>query len=146
MPLFDEVKRAGLADMATLAQLDPELQPLMMPSLMEELGWGDAGLAMLSLARDFAKIAAYAKVHSTETAYELAQEAMRLFGGNGLTLEYPIEKLLRDCQRVVDRRRREQRSGAQRGEHAQPATSPQCGQPPDGRQCTVGAAPAARRR
>ena len=39
-----------------------------------------------------------AKVHSTETAYELAQEAMRLFGGNGLTPEYPIEKLLRDCQ------------------------------------------------
>jgi acyl-CoA dehydrogenase len=39
-----------------------------------------------------------AKVHSTETAYELAQEAMRLFGASGLTPEYPIEKLLRDCQ------------------------------------------------
>jgi alkylation response protein AidB-like acyl-CoA dehydrogenase len=39
-----------------------------------------------------------AKVHSTETAYELAQEAMRLFGACGLTPEYPIQRLLRDCQ------------------------------------------------
>ena len=56
---FDEVQRAGLADMSTLGTLEPSLQALMMPVLMEELGWGDAGLAMLSLARDFAKFAAY---------------------------------------------------------------------------------------
>jgi acyl-CoA dehydrogenase len=57
---FVEVKRAGIADMGSLAELEPGLQALMMPALMEELGWGDAGLAMLSLARDFAKFAAYA--------------------------------------------------------------------------------------
>jgi acyl-CoA dehydrogenase len=39
-----------------------------------------------------------AKVHSTETAYELAQETIRLFGASGLTPELPVEKLLRDCQ------------------------------------------------
>jgi acyl-CoA dehydrogenase len=39
-----------------------------------------------------------AKVRSTETAYDLAQEAVRIFAGNGLTPEYPIERLLRDCQ------------------------------------------------
>jgi len=38
------------------------------------------------------------KVTSTETAVEVAAEALQLFGGNGLTLEYPVEKLLRDAR------------------------------------------------
>lgn len=38
------------------------------------------------------------KVTSTETAAEVAAEALQLFGGNGLTLEYPVEKLLRDAR------------------------------------------------
>ena len=61
-PIYDffaEVKKAGLVDMGDLAQLEPSAQAVMMPVIMEELGWGDAGLAMLAMARDFAKFAAY---------------------------------------------------------------------------------------
>ena len=39
-----------------------------------------------------------AKVHATQAAFEVASEALQLFGGNGLTLEYPLEKLLRDAR------------------------------------------------
>ena len=39
-----------------------------------------------------------AKIHSTETALDVTTEAIRIFGGNGLTHEYPLEKLVRDCQ------------------------------------------------
>jgi len=38
------------------------------------------------------------KITSTETAVEVAAEALQLFGGNGLTLEYPVEKLMRDAR------------------------------------------------
>jgi alkylation response protein AidB-like acyl-CoA dehydrogenase len=38
------------------------------------------------------------KVTSTQTAFEVATEALQIFGGNGLSLEYPIEKLLRDAR------------------------------------------------
>jgi alkylation response protein AidB-like acyl-CoA dehydrogenase len=38
------------------------------------------------------------KVHSTTTAFEVASSALQIFGGNGLTKEYPIEKLLRDAR------------------------------------------------
>ena len=41
---------------------------------------------------------ASAKVTVTEEAMAVVQEAFRLFGGNGTTREYPIEKLLRDTQ------------------------------------------------
>jgi alkylation response protein AidB-like acyl-CoA dehydrogenase len=36
------------------------------------------------------------KVFSTNTAFEVASGALQIFGGNGLSREYPIEKLLRD--------------------------------------------------
>ncbi len=39
-----------------------------------------------------------AKVTATQTAFEVASEALQMFGGNGLTKEYPIEKLLRDAR------------------------------------------------
>ena len=39
-----------------------------------------------------------AKVFSTSTAFEVASEALQIFGGNGLTREYPVEKLLRDAR------------------------------------------------
>ena len=35
---------------------------------------------------------------STQTAFEVASDALQLFGGNGLTLEYPMEKMLRDAR------------------------------------------------
>ena len=38
------------------------------------------------------------KLTSTHTAFEVASEALQMFGGNGLTLEYPLEKLLRDAR------------------------------------------------
>jgi alkylation response protein AidB-like acyl-CoA dehydrogenase len=38
------------------------------------------------------------KTFVTQNAFEIASEALQLFGGNGLTREYPIEKLLRDTR------------------------------------------------
>ena len=38
------------------------------------------------------------KVFSTTTAFEVASDAVQTFGGNGLSKEYPVEKLLRDAR------------------------------------------------
>ena len=38
------------------------------------------------------------KVFCTNTAFEVASGALQIFGGNGLSREYPIEKLLRDAR------------------------------------------------
>ena len=38
------------------------------------------------------------KVFSTNTAFEAASLALQTFGGNGLSREYPVEKLLRDAR------------------------------------------------
>jgi len=38
------------------------------------------------------------KVTSTNTAFEVASGAVQIFGGNGLSREYPVEKLLRDAR------------------------------------------------
>jgi alkylation response protein AidB-like acyl-CoA dehydrogenase len=38
------------------------------------------------------------KVTSTNTAFEVASDALQIFGGNGLSREYPIEKLMRDAR------------------------------------------------
>ena len=38
------------------------------------------------------------KTFVTQNAFEIASEALQLFGGNGLTREYPIEKLMRDAR------------------------------------------------
>ncbi|WP_296657278.1 acyl-CoA dehydrogenase family protein [Paraburkholderia sp.] len=39
-----------------------------------------------------------AKVTATQTALEVASDALQVFGGNGLTREYPIEKIWRDAR------------------------------------------------
>lgn len=39
-----------------------------------------------------------AKVGCTQAAFEIASDALQLFGGNGMTREYPMEKLLRDAR------------------------------------------------
>lgn len=39
-----------------------------------------------------------AKITGTQTAFEVTSAAIQLFGGNGLTKEYPVEKLLRDAR------------------------------------------------
>lgn len=38
------------------------------------------------------------KVFSTNTAFEVASQALQIFGGNGLTREFPMEKLMRDAR------------------------------------------------
>ncbi len=38
------------------------------------------------------------KVTSTQTAFEVASEAVQVFGGNGVSTEYPIEKIMRDAR------------------------------------------------
>jgi alkylation response protein AidB-like acyl-CoA dehydrogenase len=38
------------------------------------------------------------KVTSTQTAFDVASDALQVFGGNGLSQEYPIEKVLRDAR------------------------------------------------
>lgn len=38
------------------------------------------------------------KVTATQTAFEIASEAVQMLGGNGLTREYPAERLLRDAR------------------------------------------------
>jgi alkylation response protein AidB-like acyl-CoA dehydrogenase len=35
------------------------------------------------------------KITGTQTAFEVASEAVQIFGGAGMSREYPIEKLLR---------------------------------------------------
>ncbi len=39
-----------------------------------------------------------AKVTATQTAFEVASDALQMLGGNGNTREYPIEKILRDAR------------------------------------------------
>jgi acyl-CoA dehydrogenase len=39
-----------------------------------------------------------AKVTATQASFEVASDALQIFGGNGLTREYPVEKLLRDAR------------------------------------------------
>ena len=38
------------------------------------------------------------KVMATSTAFDVASMAVQIFGGNGLSREYPVEKLLRDAR------------------------------------------------
>ncbi|MCP4757408.1 MAG: acyl-CoA/acyl-ACP dehydrogenase [Proteobacteria bacterium] len=41
------------------------------------------------------------KVFCTNTAFEVASDAIQVFGGNGLSREYPIEKLFRDARAAM---------------------------------------------
>jgi alkylation response protein AidB-like acyl-CoA dehydrogenase len=41
------------------------------------------------------------KVLCTNTAFEVASDALQIFGGNGLSREYPMEKLLRDARAAM---------------------------------------------
>ena len=38
------------------------------------------------------------KTFVTNTAFEVASDAVQIYGGNGLSREYPVEKLLRDAR------------------------------------------------
>jgi len=52
----------------------------------------------LNLAPPDAKFNLSSKVYCTQAAYEVCHLAVQLFGGYGLTKEYPIEKLFRDAR------------------------------------------------
>ena len=38
------------------------------------------------------------KVYATEIAFKVASEALQIFGGIGLSKDYPIEKIFRDAR------------------------------------------------
>ncbi|MFQ5700040.1 MAG: acyl-CoA dehydrogenase family protein [Myxococcota bacterium] len=38
------------------------------------------------------------KTFCTQTAFDVASDAVQIYGGNGLSREYPVEKLLRDAR------------------------------------------------
>ncbi len=44
------------------------------------------------------KNSSFAKCFSTDTAMEVTTNAVQVFGGNGYTKEYPVEKLMRDAK------------------------------------------------
>lgn len=48
--------------------------------------------------QDFIKEAAIAKLYTSRTAEKMASMAVDLFGGNGFTSEYPVEKFFRDAK------------------------------------------------
>jgi alkylation response protein AidB-like acyl-CoA dehydrogenase len=41
------------------------------------------------------------KITSTQTAFEVASDAIQMLGGNGVTREYPVEKLMRDARSAM---------------------------------------------
>ncbi len=50
------------------------------------------------MGQDFALAAAMAKLVSSRHAEKICSLAVDLFGGNGFTKEYPVEKFFRDCK------------------------------------------------
>jgi butyryl-CoA dehydrogenase len=48
--------------------------------------------------QDFVKEAAMAKLFSSRSAEKITSLAVDLFGGNGFTKEYPVEKFWRDAK------------------------------------------------
>lgn len=38
------------------------------------------------------------KITATQTAFDVASQAIQMLGGNGISLQYPVEKLLRDAR------------------------------------------------
>jgi len=53
---------------------------------------------MIDKGQRATKEAAIAKLHSTETAVEISNEALQVLGGIGYTKEYPVERYLRDTR------------------------------------------------
>lgn len=47
---------------------------------------------------DASKVAAMGKVFASDTAMEVATEAVQIFGGYGYMRDYPVEKMLRDAK------------------------------------------------
>jgi acyl-CoA dehydrogenase len=45
-----------------------------------------------------AKFSSMAKCFATDTAMRVTTDAVQIFGGNGYTRDYPVEKLMRDAK------------------------------------------------
>lgn len=61
-------------------------------------------MRMAEAGLDALKEAGAAKLFSTETAFQVASDAMQVLGGIGYTKDYPIERILRDvrCGMIAD--------------------------------------------
>jgi butyryl-CoA dehydrogenase len=57
-----------------------------------------AARAADSGAKDLSKLSAMSKLFASETAMEVATNAVQIFGGYGYMREYPIEKYMRDAK------------------------------------------------
>ncbi len=55
---LEQIKDAGIIDLEAIASMEPAEKARLLPLLFEELGWGDSGLAVLSLATSFPAYAA----------------------------------------------------------------------------------------
>lgn len=51
--------------------------------------------------RPHATVSSTAKAFVTQAAFEVANEALQLMGGNGLSREYPMEKIVRDARAAL---------------------------------------------
>ena len=40
----------------------------------------------------------FSKTTCTQNCFEVTSDALQIFGGNGLTKEYPLEKMMRDAR------------------------------------------------
>ncbi len=56
---LEQIKNAGIVDLEAIMSMDPAQKARLLPLLFEELGWGDSGLAILSLATSFPAFAAH---------------------------------------------------------------------------------------
>ncbi len=53
---------------------------------------------MLDSGRRASKYSSFAKCFATDMAMRVTTDAVQVFGGNGYTKEYPVEKLMRDAK------------------------------------------------
>ncbi len=53
---------------------------------------------MVDRGQRASKFSAFAKCFATDTAMQVTTDAVQIFGGNGYTREYPVEKLMRDAK------------------------------------------------
>jgi acyl-CoA dehydrogenase len=53
---------------------------------------------MLDQGRRASKYSSFAKCFATDMAMRVTTDAVQIFGGNGYTKEYPVEKLMRDAK------------------------------------------------
>ena len=53
---------------------------------------------LIDQGQNASKYSSFAKCFSTDTAMEVTTDAVQVFGGNGYTKEYPVEKLMRDAK------------------------------------------------